>query len=64
MDDLPTRKLLGAGNVDQLAAAVHLLLGEVVLLSERVAALEGADPAQAQERITRLTGWVLAPLGQ
>jgi hypothetical protein len=64
MDDLPTRDLLGAADVDRLAAAVHLLLGEVALLSERVAALEGAAPEQAQERITRLTEWVLSPLGQ
>lgn len=64
MDNLPTRKLLGSADADQLAAAVHLLLGEVAQLAERVATLEGAPPEQAQERISRLTQWVLSPLGR
>jgi hypothetical protein len=64
MDNLPTRELLSTADVDQLAAAVHLLLGEVATLSERVATLEGAPDEQAQQRITRMTQWVLAPLGQ
>lgn len=62
MDDLPTRRLLGDTDVDALAGAVHLLLGEIAVLAERVAALEGADPADSQARISALTERVLAPL--
>lgn len=64
MDNLPTRELLGTADVDRLAAAVHLLLGEVAALSERVAQLEGAPVGEAQQRIGRMTRWVLAPLGR
>jgi hypothetical protein len=62
MDNLPTRKLLDGADVDALAGAVHLLLGEVAVLAERIAALEGADPADGQARISALTDRVLAPL--
>jgi hypothetical protein len=62
MDDLPNRQLLDGTDVDALARTVHLLLGEVAVLAERVAALEGADPADGQARISALTERVLAPL--
>jgi hypothetical protein len=62
MDDLATRDLLPTTDLDALATAMHLLLGELATLTERVAALEGADPTGAQARISALTGRVLAPL--
>lgn len=62
MDNLPTRTLLGTADVDALAAVVHLLLGEPAVLAERVAMLEGQDTEAAQDRISALTGRVLAPL--
>jgi hypothetical protein len=52
------RQLHGGADVDALARTVHLLLGEVAVL----AALEGADPAGGQTRISALTERVLAPL--
>lgn len=62
MDNLPARELLGTAHVDRLASVIHLLLGEVAVLSERVAVLEGADAQAAQARIQDLTSRVLAPL--
>lgn len=63
MDNLPARTMLNSADVDALAASLHLLLGEVAVLAERVAALEGAEEEAAQARISALTERVLAPLG-
>jgi hypothetical protein len=60
--ELPTRDLLHTGDVDALAAALHLLLGELAVLTERVAVLEGRDPGDSQTRIAELTERVLAPM--
>jgi hypothetical protein len=62
MDHVATRRLLGTQDVDALAGALHLLLGEVAALTERIAALEGQNAGGASERITALTDRVPAPL--
>ena len=63
MKDLPTRQLLETGDVDRLANVIANLLAEVVVLTERVAALEGSsEPDNVQERINALVDRVMAPL--
>jgi hypothetical protein len=48
------RPLLASADIDRVAGLCLSLLFEVVELSERVARLEGADAAAANERIARL----------
>jgi hypothetical protein len=48
------RPLLASGDVDRVAGLCLSLLFELAELSERVAKLEGADPAKANERIAAL----------
>ena len=54
------RPLLAASDVDRVAGLAMALLSELAAISERVAALEGADPAVAQERIAALVERVVA----
>lgn len=54
------RPLLASADIDRVAALAMTLVGELAELSERVARLEGADPAQAQARIAQLVERVLA----
>ena len=61
--DLATEKLLSDADMDQLGRVVANLLEEVIILSERVATLEGnADPETMQERIDAVIARVLGPL--
>ena len=61
--DLATEKLLSDADMDQLGRVVANLLEEVIVLSERVATLEGnAAPETMQERIDAVIARVLAPL--
>jgi hypothetical protein len=54
------RPLLASSDVDRVAALAMALLAELADLGERVAKLEGADPAASQARIARLVERVLA----
>ena len=54
------RPLLAASDVDRVASLAMALLSELAALSERVAALEGADAAAAQQRIAALIERVVA----
>lgn len=54
------RPLLAERDIDRVAGLAMSLLFELAELSERVARLEGADPAAASERIARLVERALA----
>ena len=61
--DLATEKLLSDADMDQLGRVVANLLEEVIILSERVATLEGNATAETmQERIDAVIARVLTPL--
>ena len=61
--DLATEKLLSDADMDQVGRVVANLLEEVIILSERVATLEGNATAETmQERIDAVITRVLAPL--
>ena len=61
--DLATEKLLSDADMDQLGRVVANLLEEVIILSERVATLEGnATTETMQERIDAVIARVLTPL--
>jgi len=65
MKDLARSKILGNADMDQLASVITNLLEEVVVLSERISAMEGdINPDQAQERINKIVERVLAPLSR
>ena len=60
MDDVATRQLLSAADVDVLAGVVHRLIAEVSDLRARVAALEGSpDGADTAEYVARILGPLL-----
>ena len=52
--------LLASTDIDRVAALAMALVGELSELSERVARLEGADPAQGQARIAQIVERVLS----
>ena len=61
--DLATEKLLSDADMDQVGRVVANLLEEVIILSERVATLEGNATAETmQERIDAVIARVLGPL--
>ncbi len=61
MDDVATRQLLSAADVDVLAGVVHRLIAEVNDLRGRVAALEGSpEAADTTEYVARVLGPLLS----
>ena len=63
MDNLDTRRLLSGTDSDRLASMIANLLEEVVVLSERVAELEGGgNLEEGRDRANAIIDRVMAPL--